>query len=108
MRMQPGRAKAQSKAIDGRFTVNSKAGRGRSGCGFDEVVPPVVRSISRARNPTGVGAVGSTVARATSDTFDTDDPFPALSFPTLDHGTVALPEHFAGNWGVLLVYRAHW
>ncbi len=72
------------------------------------VVPPVVGSITGTRNPFGVGAVGSTVARTTPETLDTDDPFPALSVDTLDHGTIALPEHFAGDWGVLLVYRAHW
>jgi hypothetical protein len=27
---------------------------------------------------------------------------------TVDHGRLVLPEGFGGQWGVLLVYQAHW
>lgn len=39
---------------------------------------------------------------------DTGDPMPALSFETLDHGRVEVPDVFESRWGVLLLYRAHW
>lgn len=39
---------------------------------------------------------------------DTGDTMPALSFSTVAHGEVSLPEFFEDRWGVLLLYRAHW
>lgn len=39
---------------------------------------------------------------------DTGDPFVALSFVTLAHGRMALPDAFAGRWAAVLFYRAHW
>lgn len=35
------------------------------------------------------------------------DPFPTLSLTTAD-GEVTVPDHFAGGFGVLLVYRGAW
>ncbi len=39
---------------------------------------------------------------------DTCDKFPGLTFATLDHGTITLPDHFNEKWGVVLFYRGVW
>lgn len=51
---------------------------------------------------------GTTMARAGSHILDRGDRFPPLAFDTVQHGRVTLPDHFAGCWGVVLLYRAHW
>lgn len=39
---------------------------------------------------------------------DTGDPMPELSFSTLDHGRITVPDVFESKWGVVLLYRGHW
>jgi peroxiredoxin len=39
---------------------------------------------------------------------DTCDQFPKMTFRTLDHGKVALPDYFGKRWGVMLFYRGVW
>lgn len=39
---------------------------------------------------------------------DSGDKFPTLSMETVNHGRVMLPDAFRDDWGVFLVYRAHW
>ena len=39
---------------------------------------------------------------------DSGDQLPTLSFETVAHGTVSVPDTFEGRWGVLIAYRAHW
>lgn len=39
---------------------------------------------------------------------DTGDVLPALSFDTLAHGAVRLPDDLATEWGLLVVVRAAW
>lgn len=48
------------------------------------------------------------MARVESRILDSGDAFPALEVETVDHGSIRLPEHWDGGWGVLLIYRAHW
>lgn len=48
------------------------------------------------------------MARGPDAPLDSGDAFPELAFETVAHGQLRLPEAFAGRWGVLLVYRAHW
>jgi peroxiredoxin len=39
---------------------------------------------------------------------DTCDQLPAMSFATLDHGTISVPAVFGDRWGVVLLYRGVW
>ena len=39
---------------------------------------------------------------------DTGDTLPGLSFDTLDHGRVTLPDDLDAEWGLLVVVRAAW
>jgi hypothetical protein len=48
------------------------------------------------------------MAREGAALLDSGDLFPAIELDTVNHGHLRLPEHFAGSWGVLLLYRAHW
>jgi hypothetical protein len=48
------------------------------------------------------------VTRTTTSILDSGDPFPVLGADSVAHGRIDLPDYFAGHWGVLLVYRAHW
>ncbi len=41
--------------------------------------------------------------------FNPGDPFPALSGESVNHGTVNLPDDIpAGQYAVVLAYRANW
>ncbi len=48
------------------------------------------------------------MARAGDRILDSGDELPSIALNTVAHGTVTVPAYFAGTWGVLLVYRAHW
>jgi hypothetical protein len=48
------------------------------------------------------------MARAGSKILDSGERFPALTFDTVAHGRVSLPEGLGPGWGVVLLYRAHW
>ncbi|MFQ5848637.1 MAG: hypothetical protein ACE5IQ_13320 [Candidatus Methylomirabilales bacterium] len=48
------------------------------------------------------------MAREGTCILDSGDRFPALTMETVGHGQVALPDGFGEDWGVFLVYRAHW
>ena len=48
------------------------------------------------------------MTRATPHILDSGDDFPALEMNTVAHARIELPRHWDGNWGVLLIYRAHW
>lgn len=39
---------------------------------------------------------------------DNGDQLPPLSFNTVADGRLSVPQAFNGNWGVFLIYRAHW
>lgn len=39
---------------------------------------------------------------------DSGDQFPRLELDTVGHGRLTVPEAFGQDWGVFLVYRAHW
>ena len=44
----------------------------------------------------------------TTPKLDAGDAFPSMSLATPDGAGVTLPDHFAGGWGVILIYRGHW
>jgi hypothetical protein len=48
------------------------------------------------------------MARAGSFILDSGDSLPTLTFETVAHGRLTLPDEFGKGWGVFLVYRAHW
>ena len=48
------------------------------------------------------------MAREGSFILDSGDTFPTIGMETVAHGRLTLPDAFDGNWGVFLVYRAHW
>jgi hypothetical protein len=48
------------------------------------------------------------MARAGANILDSGQPLPTIGMETVAHGHITLPDWFAGRWGVLLVYRAHW
>ena len=48
------------------------------------------------------------MARAGSNILDSGQRLPTLGVATIAHGSITLPDWFAGRWGVVLVYRAHW
>jgi hypothetical protein len=48
------------------------------------------------------------MARAGSNIIDSGERLPSIAMDTVTHGRLALPDAFGGDWGVLLVYRAHW
>jgi hypothetical protein len=50
----------------------------------------------------------ASVARAGTTILDSGDQFPRLTFLTVAHGRLTLPEAFGDAWGAFLVYRAHW
>ena len=48
------------------------------------------------------------MTRANPSILDSGDAFPTIEMDTVSHGRIKLPDHWEGDWGVLLVYRAHW
>jgi hypothetical protein len=48
------------------------------------------------------------MAREGTFILDSGDKLPTLSMETVNHGRVTLPDAFGEEWGVFLVYRAHW
>ncbi len=48
------------------------------------------------------------MTRVGSKILDSGEALPTLSFDTVAHGRVTVPEHFGQGWGVFLLYRAHW
>ncbi len=48
------------------------------------------------------------MARASSFILDSGDTFLSVSMDTVGHGRLTLPEAFGEDWGVFLIYRAHW
>lgn len=36
------------------------------------------------------------------------DTFPALTLETIGHGSLSVPQHMAGSYGVVLLYRGSW
>jgi hypothetical protein len=48
------------------------------------------------------------MARAGAHIIDSGDHLPSISMQTVAHDRVLLPYWFEEQWGVLLVYRAHW
>jgi hypothetical protein len=48
------------------------------------------------------------MARAGERILDAGEELPLLAMDTVAHGRISVPSQFAGRWGVLLVYRAHW
>jgi len=48
------------------------------------------------------------MARAGTRILDSGETFPTLEMATVTHGRVVVPKIFDNDWGVLLVYRAHW
>jgi hypothetical protein len=56
----------------------------------------------------GIRRKEASMAREGSFILDTGDTFPAIGMETVAHGRLMLPDAFDGNWGVFLVYRAHW
>ena len=48
------------------------------------------------------------MARAGTIILDSGDQFPRLTFLTVAHGRLTLPDAFGDAWGAFLVYRAHW
>jgi hypothetical protein len=48
------------------------------------------------------------MARAGTKILDSGDLLPTITMETVDHGRLTLPDHFGSDWGVFLVYRAHW
>ena len=54
------------------------------------------------------GGKGQSMARAGAFLLDSGDKFPQLAMETVRHGPLRLPDAFGPDWGVFLVYRAHW
>lgn len=48
------------------------------------------------------------MARAGAAILDSGEKLPTVVMDTVAHGRLSVPDRFAGHWGVLLVYRAHW
>jgi hypothetical protein len=48
------------------------------------------------------------MARKDVPLLDTNNPFPRLTMDSVGGGPIALPDHFQGRYGVLLVYRGSW
>ena len=48
------------------------------------------------------------MARAGTHILDSGDTFPTLEMSTVAHGRIVVPNIFEKDWGVFLVYRAHW
>ncbi|MBI3827328.1 MAG: hypothetical protein HY294_15145 [Candidatus Rokubacteria bacterium] len=48
------------------------------------------------------------MARAGTNILDSGDRFPQLTFDTVAHGRLTLPEAFGEGWSVFLAYRGHW
>lgn len=48
------------------------------------------------------------MAREPGKLLDSGGAFPFLAMETVKHGRMALPDAFAGSWGVFIAYRAHW
>jgi len=48
------------------------------------------------------------VARAGSRILDSGETLPGFKMNTVAHGAISVPDHFGSDWGVLLLYRAHW
>jgi hypothetical protein len=64
------------------------------------------RQEATAASPARHGGIH--VAREGAFILDSGDRFPALTFDTVGHGRLDLPDGFGDAWGVLLIYRAHW
>ena len=48
------------------------------------------------------------MARVEGKLLDTGEPFPGLSFDTVEHGQVQIDDHFSQGYSVVLIYRGHW
>lgn len=48
------------------------------------------------------------MAREGTFILESGDRLPTLTFDTVAHGQLTLPDAFGAAWGVFLVYRAHW
>jgi hypothetical protein len=48
------------------------------------------------------------MARAGGRILDSGEPFPSIEAESVAHGRITVPDVFAGRWGVVLLYRAHW
>ena len=48
------------------------------------------------------------MARAGARLLDSGDTLPTVVMETVAHGRITVPGYFGENWGVLLLYRAHW
>ncbi len=48
------------------------------------------------------------MARGGSTLLDSGETLPSVTFETVSHGRISVPEAFRGAWGVFLIYRAHW
>jgi len=48
------------------------------------------------------------MAREPGRILDSGEPLPSLTIETVKHGRMTLPDAFGGQWGVFIVYRAHW
>ena len=49
-----------------------------------------------------------TITRAGTRLLDSGETLPAVAMETVAHGRITVPDRFGENWGVLLLYRAHW
>jgi hypothetical protein len=47
-------------------------------------------------------------AKTGPDRLDAGDPFPSMEWRLVDGGTLKVPDHHAGRWSVILLYRGHW
>ncbi len=48
------------------------------------------------------------MSRKNCKLLDTGAEFPEMSFNTIGHEVVRLPEDFGERWNILLFYRGHW
>jgi len=48
------------------------------------------------------------MTRAGTRLLDSGETLPAVAMETVAHGRITVPDRFGENWGVLLLYRAHW
>jgi hypothetical protein len=49
-----------------------------------------------------------TMTRAGTRLLDSGERLPTVAMETVAHGRITVPDRFGENWGVLLLYRAHW
>ena len=48
------------------------------------------------------------MTRAGTRVLDSGETLPTVAMETVAHGRIMVPDRFGENWGVLLLYRAHW